>query len=169
MLGTPFDVTGEVLPPFPLSSLPHSMAVIHKDGNVFRRRQGHPPRAGRGERQARVPHVARAEAGLSATREKRRAARSTCPRRTRATSSSATTARPLLDRAEEARQAVPGISFLDILEGNVDPELLRGKILLVGTLSKDDSSDFAFTPYSKASFTNPKLARPRQHPGFDHS
>jgi CHASE2 domain-containing sensor protein len=35
LMGTPFDVTGEVLPPYPLSMLPHSVAVIHKDGNVF--------------------------------------------------------------------------------------------------------------------------------------
>src|SRR6185295_1382268 len=35
LLGTPFDVTGEMLPPAPLNQLQHSIAVIHKDGNVF--------------------------------------------------------------------------------------------------------------------------------------
>ena len=34
LLGTRFDA-GEVLPPYPLSALPHSIAIVHKDGNVF--------------------------------------------------------------------------------------------------------------------------------------
>jgi len=35
LLGTPFDINGEILPPFPLSQLPHSIAILHKDGNIF--------------------------------------------------------------------------------------------------------------------------------------
>ena len=35
ILGTPFDINGEVVPPYPLSAVPHAVSVIHKDGNVF--------------------------------------------------------------------------------------------------------------------------------------
>lgn len=34
-IGTSFDNTGEVLPLFPISTLPHSIAVLHRDGFVF--------------------------------------------------------------------------------------------------------------------------------------
>jgi CHASE2 domain-containing sensor protein len=37
-IGTEIDVTGEVVPPFPLSRLPHRIATIHKDGGNFFRR-----------------------------------------------------------------------------------------------------------------------------------
>jgi signal transduction histidine kinase len=51
----------------------------------------------------------------------------------------------------------PRFSFIDILNGKVSPDGLKNKIVLVSTLSSDDSGDFAFTPYSKAPFANPKL------------
>ena len=35
LLGTSYDNTGEVVPPFPLSELPHAVAILHRDGNVF--------------------------------------------------------------------------------------------------------------------------------------
>src|SRR6185437_15795262 len=34
----------------------------------------------------------------------------------------------------------------------------RGKILLVETVSKENSSDFVYTPYSKSMFTSPKIS-----------
>jgi CHASE2 domain-containing sensor protein len=52
----------------------------------------------------------------------------------------------------------PKISFIDILQGNVDPEKIRGKILLIDTVSKENSTDYAYTPYSRSLFTNPKIS-----------
>jgi len=39
VLGAPYDVTGEILPPWPLNELPHAIALIHKDGNIFSKDQ----------------------------------------------------------------------------------------------------------------------------------
>jgi hypothetical protein len=50
------------------------------------------------------------------------------------------------------------ISWLDLINGAVPPEAIKNKIVLVGEVSKQNSLDFAFTPWSRKSFTNPKLA-----------
>lgn len=34
-IGTNFDPSGEVVPPYPLSTLPHAIRVLHRDGYVF--------------------------------------------------------------------------------------------------------------------------------------
>ena len=155
MLGTPFDVTGEVLPPYPLSSLPHAIAVVHKDRNVFSddnvtRRAltyvngkpafhidfaqrlgfvsyGFEPRGSYYLPEADSKYFFFRYHGSPAWRG-------------------------------QSTGNYPKVSFVDLLQGKVDPNLIRGKILLVGPVSKDNSSDFAYTPYSKTIFTNPKLA-----------
>jgi hypothetical protein len=151
LLGTPFDVTGEVLPPYPLSALPHSVAHIHKDGNVFsedkitRRALTH-------LYDKPVFHVELAER-LGLIRQGSMPAGSF-----------------YVPEAEgryfffryHGHTAVPSesyarVSFSDVLRGAIPAERLAGKIVLVGTLSREDSGDFAFTPFSKAAFTNPKL------------
>jgi signal transduction histidine kinase len=155
LIGTPYDVTGEIIPPYPISLVPHSVAVVHKDGNVFA--------------EDKITRRALAELGnkpvfhLEFARKLGLFAADELPRGSF-----------FVPEAEgkyfffryhgstslrsERGLAYERVSFKDILEGNVAPERIRDRIVLVGTLSKEDSTDFAFTPYSKLSFTNPKLA-----------
>ncbi|MGZ3721471.1 MAG: ATP-binding protein [Bdellovibrionales bacterium] len=43
----------------------------------------------------------------------------------------------------------PTIKFIDLLEGNVNPELLRGKIILIGKDNLESTVDYVTTPLSK--------------------
>lgn len=151
LLGTPFDVTGEVMPPFPLSALPHAVSTIHSDGNVF------------------------AEDKVA-----RRASLSLYGKPT----FHAELARRILELPQppvppgvyevpeiDARffffryhgnttiQNANGyarLSMADVLAGKLPPGALRGKILLISTLLREDSNDYVLTPYSKSPFVNPQ-------------
>jgi signal transduction histidine kinase len=51
------------------------------------------------------------------------------------------------------------ISFSEVINNPVfSREFLKDKIVLVGTMTREDSSDYAFTPYNKEPFLNPKIA-----------
>jgi len=156
ILGTPFDVTGEVVPPYPLSALPHSIAHIHKDGNVFaedkvtRRALAYlydqpvfhlelPQRLGLlppGKLPSGSFHVPEVEGQMFFFRYH---------------------GSPIMNPQHPNELPYKRVSFIDVLRGTVTPSSLNGKILLVGTLTKENSGDFAYTPYSKSSFVNPKL------------
>lgn len=45
--------------------------------------------------------------------------------------------------------AYPTLRFIDVLEGNVDPEFLRGKIILIGRDTLEVTSDYVTTPLNK--------------------
>ncbi|MCC7440070.1 MAG: CHASE2 domain-containing protein [Bdellovibrionales bacterium] len=160
--GTPFDVSGEVVPPFPLGSLSHAIAVVHKDGNVFSsdkvtrraltrfydrptfhmlmaQSSGLVPEGFRPRGSFRVPE---AESEYFFFRYH------------------GSTVLPSAGPAETADPARPiyrRISFLDVLEGRVPDDTWAGKIVLVGTLSRQNPGDFATTPFSAAPFQSPKL------------
>lgn len=156
LLGTPFDVTGEVLPPVPLNSLPHAVAIIHKDGNVFAEDKV--------TRRALLTLYDKPAFHLELV--KRIAPKVEMP--------SGNFYLPEIDgryfffryhgsttlrHSMGATNALPypRYSFADILQKRIPIEAIQGKVILVGTLSFDDSTDFAFTPYSSAPFSNPKL------------
>ncbi|MBI2606550.1 MAG: CHASE2 domain-containing protein [Deltaproteobacteria bacterium] len=150
-LGTDVDVTGEVLPPFPLSKLPHRAALIHKDGTMFSE-DNVTRRALFSIYDEPVLHVQLASllTGKSATSDYRGVY--FMPE---------VQANYLLinysgDTREE-RHPFEELSAIDILDGKVPVEKLAGKIVLVGTKTKENSNDFVYTPYSRSIFTNPKL------------
>ncbi len=156
LLGTRYDVTGEVLPPFPLSTLSHALAIIHMDGNVFaedkitRRALSylndkpafHIALAqrlgifGTGQRPAGTFHLPEIDADLFFFRYH---------------------GSTVYDRARPEKTPYRMISFVDVVKGIVNPDILRDKIVLIGNFSKEDSNAFAYTPYSKSPFVNPKL------------
>ena len=156
MIGTRYDVTGEVIPPFPLSQLPHATAFLHKDGNVFsgdkvtrralvylnEKPVFHTELAQRlgllgvGQKPAGTFHVPEADGDYFFFRYH---------------------GNTVLDAAHPGPLPYARYSFSDVLKGNIPADALKGKIVLVGTLSKDDSSDFALTPYSKNAFASPRL------------
>ncbi len=150
VIGTSFDVTGEVLPPYPLSAVPHSVAVIHRDGNVFAEDKV-TRRALTYLYERPVFHIELAsKAGLVPENYRPRGDFYV----------------PDVDAnyfffryhgSTATEFSYPRYSVIEIMEGRVPVEALKGKILLVGTLGKEDSSDFVFTPFSKGPFTNPKI------------
>lgn len=153
-IGTPYDVTGEVVPPFPLGTLPHAVAVVHKDGNVFSEDKV--------TRRA-VLRLNNAPAfQLALAQDLGRVSQTFSPRGSytlseveseyfffRYHSNPANT---------EQEQSYARYSAADLLLGKLDSTTFQNKIVLVGTVSKDDSSDFAYTPYSRQLFATSKLA-----------
>jgi signal transduction histidine kinase len=156
LLGTRYDVTGEVIPPFPLSQLSHGIALLHKDGNVFaedkitRRAPVYlndkpvfhtvlPQKLGLIAPEGKplgTFHVREADGDYFFFRYH---------------------GSPVLDPDHPGKLPYARFSFADVLKGNVASDAFKGKIVLVGTLSKDDSSDYALTPYSKSAFASPRL------------
>jgi signal transduction histidine kinase len=156
LLGTSFDVNGEVVPTYPLSLLPHSIAVIHKDGNIF------------GEdkitRRALLSLYGRPTFHLEFS-ERLGFIDSSTPVRGQFAESGLDAdyfffryhGPTAYSANAEQRTGYPIYSFIDIIDGKVGPLELGNKIILVGTILREDSNDFTFTPYSKRQSTNPKL------------
>ena len=149
-------MTGEVLPPYPISTLPHSIAVIHKDGNVFA--------------EDKVTRRALTYLNDRAVFHTDLAIRLGAVSPGRLPRGSFYVPEvdgkyfffryhgdTVLDPRDPRDLPYRRVLYIDVLNGQLPAGAFRGKVVLVGTLSKDDSSDFAFTPYSKTSFSNPKL------------
>jgi signal transduction histidine kinase len=156
VLGTSFDVTGEVIPSFPLNSIPHGIAVIHKDGNVFAEDKV--------TRRALLTLYNKPSFHLQLARELGSIPQDQLPQGSYYISEldaqyfffryhGQTDLH--LQKAQIAQY--PRYSFSDVLQGRIPKDSLQGKVVLVGPLSKDDSSHFAFTPYSHLAFSNPKI------------
>lgn len=156
ILGTPFDVNGEVVPPYPLSAVPHSVAVIHKDGNVF------------GEDKITRRALLSLYGKSVFHREMAERLGAIDPNSTirGQFTESVVDADYFFFRYHgptaygqniEKTTQYPVYSFIDIMEGRIGARELQDKIILVGTMSRDDSSDYTFTPYSKRGFVNPKI------------
>lgn len=61
-----------------------------------------------------------------------------------------------------AEQAAPVVPFLEVLNGTVDPELVRDRIVLIGTTA-ESSRDFFPTPYSAGRSTDYEMAGVEVH------
>ncbi len=156
VLGTPFEVNGESIPPAPLSELNHAVALIHKDGNVFaedkvtrrallslyRKPVFHTQLLeqmkliGDGERPSGTFYAAEAEADYFFFKYHRS---------------------PTIRWNEPFKLPYERYSYIQIMDGGLPPDTLKGKIVLIAGLSREDSRDFAFTPYSKTALANPKI------------
>ncbi|MBI3543501.1 MAG: CHASE2 domain-containing protein [Deltaproteobacteria bacterium] len=151
MLGTDIDVTGEVVPPFPLSKLPHRVATIHKDGTTFSEDKV-TRRALFSIYDEPVLHVQLA---------------SLINGKTAPTDYRGIYHMPDVDAnfflinyvgpTQDDQQRFTEISAIDILDGKVSPSVFQNKLVLVGTKTKEDSNDYVYTPYSRQIFTNAKL------------
>lgn len=156
ILGTPFDINGEVVPPYPLSAVPHAVSVIHKDGNVF------------GEDKI----TRRALLGLYGKPSFHVELAHRLTGRDLDTPVRGQFSDPSIDASyfffryfgatgvgpkATAKSEYKIYSMIDVLEGRVPRSKLENKIVLVGSTSRTDSEDYAFTPYSKRPFVNPKL------------
>lgn len=54
------------------------------------------------------------------------------------------------------KQISSQVTLADVLEGKIDPKLVKDKIVLIGSVAPS-SRDFFFTPYSAVNQTNPKM------------
>ena len=157
LFGTDVDITGEVLPPYPLSLLPHYPAVLHKDGtmfskdNVLRRTLLTVP-------EKPSIHIKLSYSGLSDEElsEKVKEVRGAYFHE--------------LSGAWHSMIRFPGNTALykNIFPRNSFSKLLldkntlpknyyKGKIILIGDMYKEELHSFNYTPYSKENYTNPKL------------
>jgi signal transduction histidine kinase len=153
-LGTEVDLSGEVIPAYPLSLLPHFPSILHKDGTMFAEDKV--------MRRALLtvmdqptlplflsyPHLDRAE--LLQQAKKVRGAYYYEP----AESWHVLIRYPANTGILES--PFPRVSLSEVLSGNAK-EKLRGKIVLVETLRKDAMNDFAYTPYSREIYSNPRI------------
>lgn len=150
IFGTQYDVTGEVLPPYPLGGLSHAVSIIHRDGNVF----------------ARDKVTRRALTELNERRVFHAELAHRMGRLNQATDVKGSFQVPEIEgsyfffryHGDPSEKQYKRVSYRDILSGQVHPKDLTGKILLVGTQSKEDSSDFVLTPFSRAPFKTSKLS-----------
>ncbi len=148
LIGSDMDLSGEVLPPFPISTLPHAPAVIHKDGTIFSQDK-----------------VVR-RALLTVFNEPSIYAKIAYPR---------LTDEQLLEKIKDIRGAYyyrPAESWHALIRYPGDTSLsskvfenaalslddiLNGSVVLVDSLEKDSPSDFYFSPFSHISYTNPRI------------
>lgn len=151
--GTDIDFSGEVLPPYPLSLLPHFPSILHKDETIF------------------AEDKVMRRALLTVLKEPSIHMRVAFPEMTK---------EELLDKAKHVRGAYyfgparerfvlirypqstmkipdvfPSIEFANVLEGK-DTENVEGKIILVHSMRREAINDYAFTPYSRSPYTNPR-------------
>lgn len=152
LLGTEIDVTGEVVPPFPLSRLPHRVSTIHKDGATFAEDKV-TRRALFSIYDEPVLHVQLASllnGGKINPRDYRGIYAMT---EVDAHYFFINFSGPTQDGLTKFTE----VSAIDVLDGKVSPETFKNKIVLIGTKNKEDSSDYVYTPYSRSVFANAKL------------
>ncbi|MGZ3706798.1 MAG: CHASE2 domain-containing protein, partial [Bdellovibrionota bacterium] len=152
--GTDVDMSGEVLPPYPLSLLPHYPSILSPDGRIFAE-----------------DNVIR-RASLTAFDEPSLHLRVAFPSLSK---------EALIEKAHSVRGAYfhelakdwffmirypqstaslgagfPHIEFSDVLE-NKGVSAVAGKIMLVHSLRQEGLNDYAYTPYSRVMYTNPRV------------
>jgi len=156
ILGTSFDVTGEVIPSFPLNTIPHGIAVIHKDGNVFAEDKI--------TRRALLTlynqpsfHLYLARALGNISQNDLPQGHYSIPELDAQYFFFRYHGQTDLNQLKKNQSNYLRYTFSDVLQNRIPKDALKDKVILVGPLSKDDSSHFAFTPYSHLAFSNPKI------------
>lgn len=150
--GSDVDLGGEVLAPYPLSLLPHYPSVLHKDGTMFAEdkvmRRGLLTVAGQPSVHMRVAFPELSQQDLLQKAQEVRGSY-------------------FYDLADSwhmliryphntSESAFPLLSFRDALE-NQGLEAARGKIILIDSMRRDSMNDFAYTPYSRQIYSNPRI------------
>jgi signal transduction histidine kinase len=157
VLGLPFDLNGEVLPPQELQSLPSAIAIIHRDGKIFGK--------DRVTRRALVSLFGRSTLETSlASRAYTQQDFSKPPGLYREKESDAEfflfrthKAEGLIYDAEHARFPYPTYSALDLLHGKVGKQELEGRLVLVGSFQKENPNDHTTIPHGLEPLLVPKL------------
>lgn len=151
--GTDLDLGGEILPPYPLSLLPHSPAVLHKDGTIFGEdkvvRRALLTMAGEPSLYLRMAYPQMSKEELLIQAQNVRGAYYFVP---------AESWHTLIRYPGSTAKSTtfPSFLFSDVLENKKIPNL-NEKIVLVDSVRKDAINDFIFSPYSRITYQNPKV------------
>jgi signal transduction histidine kinase len=153
-LGTEVDLSGEVLPPYPLSLLPHAPGMLHKDGTMF----GEDKVMRRGLLTVvdePVVHLHTAFPDLGAEELRTRATQMRGAYFYEPAKSWHLMIR-FPGNTAQGKHNFPRISFKDALMGQ-NLSRAEGKIILVEAWRPDAMNDYAYTPYSRVVYENPRL------------
>ncbi len=152
--GTDVDLGGEVLPPYPLSLLPHAPIVLYKDGTIFGEdkvvRRALLTPLDEPSLQLRIAYPQLSKKQLLEKAQGVRGAYYFKP---------AEVWHSLIrypGNTEAKNKLFPAVSFASLAESKTLPSL-KDKIILIGPIRKDAVNDFIFTPYSRITYSNPKL------------
>ena len=142
LLGVPFDSSGEVNAPYPLSQIPQSIALIHKDGVSF----------GKDKVTRRALLSLYQKPAFEMALASRIYANETILNPPGTYHSTEADAQYFLFRQHQndglffdstyESFAYPRFSFVDLIEGKIPEGTLRDKIVLVGTFIRDNPSDY---------------------------
>src|SRR3989344_718571 len=158
--GTDIDLAGAILPPYPLSLLPHYPAKLHKDGAMFaedkvtRRAMltmSYKTQPENPSLHMRLAYLGLGDEELKAQVPKVRGSYYHEPAKDWFT---------LIRYPGDAvanDSLYPTISFTNLLVDEGQPLALEGKIILVGNVQKQEIGDWIYTPYSRESFENSKI------------
>jgi len=142
MLGIPYDLTGEVTAPYPLSQIPQAVSIVHKDGTVF----------GKDKVTRRALLSLYDRLTLESSLINRIYSNETILNPPGTYKTTDTDAQYFLLRLHQSNGSVydsndeafpyPRYSFIDLIEGKLPPGTLKDKIVLVGTFLRDNPNDF---------------------------
>ncbi len=157
VLGIPYDTTGEVLAPYPLSQLPQAMAMVHRDGTVFGKDKV--------TRRALLslyqkPAFELALANLIVPEQSFQEPPGSY-------AAAETEARYFLLGLHQSAGRIyepeyesfsyPRYSFVDLVEGKIPQGTLRDKIILVGVFHRDNPNDYTLVSAPGGGTAVPKI------------
>jgi signal transduction histidine kinase len=151
--GTDVDLSGEVLPPYPLSLLPHFPSILHKDDTIFaedkvmRRALLTVLKEPSIHMRVAFPEMSRDELMIKAKYVRGSYYFGPAKERFLMIRYPKSTVKSAL--------AFPSMEFSDLLEGK-ETVPVEGKIILVHSMRAEAINDYVFTPYSRAVYTNPR-------------
>ncbi len=157
VLGIPYDPTGEVMAPYPLSQLPQAMAVVHRDGTVFGKDKV--------TRRALLSLYQKPAFELAlANRIFPEQSFSEPPGSYAAADSEARyfllglhQSEGKVYEPEYESFSYPRYSFVDLVEGKIPQGTLRDKIILVGVFHRDNPNDYTLVSAPGGGTAIPKI------------
>ena len=157
MLGIPYDLTGEVTAPYPLSQIPQAVAIVHRDGTNF----------GKDKVTRRALISLYEKLAFEMSLANRIYANETVANPPGSYKSNETDAQYFMLRMHQNNGVVydsnyenfsyPRYSFVDLIEGKIPAGTLKDKIVLVGTFQRDNPNDFTLMSSLSNSGLTPKV------------
>jgi len=142
MLGIPFDLNGEVTAPYPLNQIPQSVALVHRDGTIFGKDKV--------SRRALVSLYDRLAFEMALANKIY--ANETIHNPPGTYRAADTDAQYFLMRYHQNNGLIydqnyetfsyPRYSFIDLIEGKIPEGVLKDKIVLVGSLLRENPNDY---------------------------
>lgn len=157
MLGIPFDLNGEVPPPYPMNQVPQAISIVHQDGNSFGKDKV--------TRRALVSLYDRPSFEMAFANKIFAIESIQNPPGTYRSLDA--DAQYFLLRFHQKNGVIydsnyetfsyPRYSFVDLIEGRIPEGTLKDKIVLIGTFQKENPNDFTLMSSLKSAGLTPKL------------